>query len=87
METHCTFRVVRTECLNIVYMSQMINKPDNIMYTTNKTSVSPVIELFRRDPTKSPHPSPENGNRSSVRNVVFLVICKIPDGGQSPESQ
>jgi hypothetical protein len=28
---------------------------------------------------------PEDGNRSSFRNVVFSV-CRNPDGGQSPEA-
>jgi hypothetical protein len=31
-------------------------------------------------------PSSEDGNRSSFRNVVFLVISN-PDDGQSPKTQ
>jgi hypothetical protein len=31
-------------------------------------------------------PSPEDGNRSSFRNIVFLVISN-PDYGQSPKTQ
>jgi hypothetical protein len=30
-------------------------------------------------------PSPEDGNRSSFRNVGFSV-CRNPDDGQSPEA-
>jgi hypothetical protein len=29
------------------------------------------------------HPSPEDGNRSSIRNIVF---SRIPDNGQSPKT-
>jgi hypothetical protein len=32
-----------------------------------------------------PPPSPEDGNRSSFRNVAFSV-CRNPDDGQSPEA-
>jgi hypothetical protein len=32
-----------------------------------------------------PRVSPEDGNRSSFRNVVFSV-CRNPDDGQSPEA-
>jgi hypothetical protein len=31
-------------------------------------------------------PSPEDGNRFTFRNVVFLV-SRIPDDGQSPKTQ
>jgi hypothetical protein len=33
----------------------------------------------------APPPSPEDGNRSSFRNVMFSV-CRNPDNGQSPEA-
>jgi hypothetical protein len=33
-----------------------------------------------------PPPSPEDGNRSSFRNVVCFVVSRIPDDGQSPKN-
>jgi hypothetical protein len=45
------------------------------------------IQWLRMALSKGPNrPSPEDGNRSSFRNVVFLVISN-PDDGQSPKTQ
>jgi hypothetical protein len=33
------------------------------------------------------HPSPEDGKRSSFRNVVFFCVFRIADDGQSPKTQ
>jgi hypothetical protein len=41
-------------------------------------SVGPLIK------SKAQSPSPEDGNRSSFRNVVF---SRIPDDGKSPKTQ
>jgi hypothetical protein len=55
-------------------------------YLVGSIGPSPVIEAFSNGPkiVCASHLSPEDGNRSSPRNAVFL---KILDEGQSPKTQ
>jgi hypothetical protein len=63
--------------------------PSAIVKNTKEHNVSETLRLAlsagpnRVDVT---HPSLEDGNRASFRNV-FLVLFGIPDYGQSPETQ
>jgi hypothetical protein len=52
--------------------------------TSNRRTLRRNISSQRRVGVPPP-PTPEDGNRSSFRNVVFSV-CRNPDDGQSPEA-